>query len=166
MICLEDERSIIQKVFEKSHAIKDAEAEAFWQTSSVVAQWVLCWRSGPCGLSRWWPWRGIFRFHSRMHLFEGLGSPYPRGNKALGSSRWPTCGWDSIVCVRGRFGFGFLNYRGAPRAGFSARFWVFSGKVDVSMRGKWNWIRRFHRLSKIILESHHKMKFQYAWYFD
>jgi hypothetical protein len=24
--------------------------------------------------------------------------------------------------MRGRFGFGFLNYRGAPRAGFSARF--------------------------------------------
>jgi hypothetical protein len=60
----------------------------------------------------------------------------------------------------GRFGFSFLNYRGAPRAGFSARFWVFSGKIDVSMRRKWKWIRRFHRLSKIILESHHKMKFQ------
>ncbi len=29
------------------------------------------------------------RFHSRMHLFEGLGLPYPRGNRALGSSRWP-----------------------------------------------------------------------------
>jgi hypothetical protein len=26
MICLEDERSVIQKVFEKAHAIKDAEA--------------------------------------------------------------------------------------------------------------------------------------------
>jgi len=38
--------------------------------------------------------------------------------------------------MRGRFGFGFLNYRGAPRAGFSARFCVFSGKIDISMRGK------------------------------
>ena len=29
---------------------------------------------------------------------------------------------DPIDGMRGRFGFGFLNYRGAPRAGFSARF--------------------------------------------
>jgi hypothetical protein len=29
MICLEDERSVIQKVFEKAHAIKDAEAFLF-----------------------------------------------------------------------------------------------------------------------------------------
>ena len=42
----------------------------------------------------------------------------------------------SLDGMRGRFGFGFLNYRGAPRAGFSARFLVFSGKIDVSMRGK------------------------------
>ena len=29
MICLEDERSVIQKVFKKAHAIKDAEAFLF-----------------------------------------------------------------------------------------------------------------------------------------
>ena len=29
MICLEDERSVIQKAFEKAHAIKDAEAILF-----------------------------------------------------------------------------------------------------------------------------------------